>query len=121
MKQNHIISKSSEKKLNYKNYFLKNIFDENFLNEKDKALSPIVLSDIIPEEKINKTQYKRKNFIANEAKDSKYGSNIKYIDSNVDDNIDEFHEILNEQICKIVNEQKLLKKFQNGRRKKKNI
>ena len=45
-----------KKILDYKKYFQKNIFDENFLDEKDKALSLIVLSDKIPEKKEEKIE-----------------------------------------------------------------
>ena len=92
MKQTYIISNSPKKHLFFEGNFLKNIFDDNFLNEKDKALSPIVLSDEIQGEI-----------------DIKYGSNIEYIGSKIDDNNEEFHEILNEQICKIIDE----KRFRN--------
>ena len=109
MKQSHIISESLLKNLNNENYFLKNIFDEEFLNEKDKALSPIILSDVIPEEiikkSLKKTKKKEINLKINEEKDIKYGSNIEYIGSKIDDNNDEFFEILNEQVCEIIDEQ----------------
>ena len=109
MKQSHIISESLLKNLNNENYFLKNIFDEEFLNEKDKALSPIILSDVIPEETIKKSLKKTKkkeiNLKINEEKDIKYGSNIEYIGSKIYDNNDEFFEILNEQVCEIIDEQ----------------
>ena len=42
-----IISNYQKMNSNHKKYFYENIFDEDFFNEKDKALSPIVLSDEI--------------------------------------------------------------------------
>ena len=109
MKQNHASSKSQKNSLHYDDYLLKNIFDEKFLNEKDKALSPIILSDIIPGETIKKhlkkTKKKAKNIKINEEKDINYGSNIELIESKKDDNGEEIREILNEQICEIIDEQ----------------
>ena len=125
MKQSCTINNSKNKDLNKEKYFLKNIFDENFLNEKDKALSSIVLSDVIPEETIktslNEKEIKEKNFKIDKRKDIKYGSNIEYIGSKIDDNDDEFCTILNEQICKIISEQKLCKKPLNGKTMRKKI
>ena len=125
MKQSCTINNSKNKDLNKEKYFLKNIFDENFLNEKDKALSSIVLSDVIPEETIktslNEKEIKEKNFKIDRRKDIKYGSNIEYIGSKIDDNDDEFCTILNEQICKIISEQKLCKKPLNGKTMRKKI
>ena len=125
MKQSCTINNSKNKDLNKEKYFLKNIFDENFLNEKDKALSSIVLSDVIPEETIktslNEKEIKEKKFKIDRRKDIKYGSNIEYIGSKIDDNDDEFCTILNEQICKIISEQKLCKKPLNGKTMRKKI
>ena len=101
-----------KKILDYKKYFQKNIFDENFLDEKDKALSPIVLSDKIPEKKTKKSkkkkQKKRKNSKAKKEKYNIYGSNIIYIDSKVEENEndDKFRTVINEQIFKIISDEK---------------
>ena len=125
MKQNQIICKSAEKNLNRKKYFLKNIFDEDFLNEKDIALSPIVLTDEIPGEIITKSQKetkkKRTNLNNHEVKDIKYGSNIVYIDSKIDDNDEGSHALITEQINRIINERKFFKKTPNRRRMRKKI
>ena len=125
MKQNQIICKSAEKNLNRKKYFLKNIFDEDFLNEKDIALSPIVLTDEIPGEIIAKSQKetkkKRTNLNNHEVKDIKYGSNIVYIDSKIDDNDEGSHALITEQINRIINERKFCKKTPNRRRTRKKI
>ena len=106
MEQSEQIINLPKKILDYKKYFQKNIFDEIFLDEKDKALSPIVLSDKIPGKEIKKSnkKKKRKNCKDNESKYIRYGSNIVYIDSKIDkkDNGDEFREKLNEQILKII-------------------
>ena len=113
MEDRNIMCNLSKKILDYKKYFQKNIFDESFLDEKDKALSPIVLSDKIPGKAVNKSknkkQKKRKNFKVNERKCSRYDSNIVYIDSKIDenDNDDEFRSILNEQIFKIISDDKI--------------
>ena len=112
MEQSEVASELSKKILDYKKYFQKNIFDEDFLDEKDKALSPIVLSDKIPGKEIkkskNKKKQKRKNCKDNDCKYIRYGSNIVYIDSKIDekDNGDEFREKLNEQILKIIIDEK---------------
>ena len=110
MKQSHINdnTKKPKKSLHYKQYFKKDIFDEEFLNEKDKALSPIILSDKILEETPIKKE--KKNYIKFE--DGKfYGSNIIYIDSEIEDNgKNEFCSILNEQINHIIH-QKFCTKF----------
>ena len=114
MEKNDAISSFPKNKyLHYKKYFLKNIFDEKFLDEKDKALRPIVLSDKIQGETIKKSKKKkagrkkRSNFNENEEKYIKYGSNIVYIDSKIDenDNDDKFHALLNDQIFKIISEE----------------
>ena len=108
MKQNDVFDNHDKK------YLQHNIFDEDFLNEKDKALSPIELSDEIPEVMINKsleeTTDKGTNFQSDEENDFKYGSNIIYIESKIEDNDDDFYSILNENVCKIIFEQKFGKK-----------
>ena len=106
MEHSNIITHFPKKILDYKKFFQKNIFDEDFLDEKDKALSPIVLSDKIPGEPLKKSKKKKKraNSNANKEKYIRYGSNIIYIDSKItkkDDN-DEFRSIINEQIFKII-------------------
>ena len=114
MEQSNVINNFPKKILCYKSYFQKNIFDEDFLDEKDKALSPIILSDKIPEETVKKLKKKikkkRTNFNANEEKYIRYGSNIVYIDSKLDknDNNDEFRTVLNEQIFKIISDENIL-------------
>ena len=113
MNQTDIINNFSKKILCYKTYFQKNIFDEDFLDEKDKALTPFVLSDVIQKKVIKKSKKKKQNQKANfqfpEKKDNKYGSNIVYIGPKIaeNDNDDEFHEILNEQIFEIVRDGKI--------------
>ena len=121
MKQNNIISAFAKNNLNYENYLKKNIFDENFLNEKGKALSPIVLSDEIIGETIIESLNEKKeiHFSANEEKDIKYSSNIVYIESKITDSEEESFAIMNEQINKIITRQKLRKKSPFGKRKKK--
>ena len=114
MEKNDTINNFPKKKyLPYKKFFLRNIFDENFLDEKDKALSPIVLSDKIQVEKIKKSKKKkaerkkRTNFNENEEKSIKFGSNIVYIDSKIDENNndDKFRALLNDQLFKIISEE----------------
>ena len=108
MEQRGKISNIQKKNLHYKKYFQKNIFDEDFLNEKDKALSPIVLSDVIPKNAIKKFKNKKNNaktnFESNDENETRYGSNIVYIGPKIakDDHDDEFRSILNEQIFKII-------------------
>ena len=110
MRKGNIISNSRNTVFNIETNFQKNIFDEDFLDEKDKALSPIVLSDEIPEETIKnplkKTKKKETNLKINEVKDIKYNSNVEYIGSKVDDNNEELLEILDEEVYKIIDEQK---------------
>ena len=125
MKQSHINdnTKKPKKSLHYKQYFQKDIFDEEFLNEKDKALSPIILSDKIPGETKRKSKKKKNkkklNLKQNEEKDIKYGSNVVYIESKIDDNDkDEFRDIMNEQVLKIIVVQQF-KKSPNKRIKNK--
>ena len=119
MEQNHII-KSPKKNLTYYNYCQKNIFDEDFLSEKDKALSPIELSDVVPGEttiKSLKDKAEEEKYLKlNEEKDIKYGSNIIYIESKINDNDEEFRSIMNEQIWKIVILQRFCKKSHQRRR-----
>ena len=106
----------------YEKFFQKHIFDEDFLDEKDKALSPILLSDEIPGEitkkSLKENEEKEINLKLNEEKDIKYGSNIVYIDSKIDDNDEEYNEIMNEQINMIVIQQ-INKKFPIGRKMRK--
>ena len=110
MKQSEIINNFPSKILYYRAFFQKNIFDEDFLEEKDKALSPIVLSDQIPRKEINKFKKKKKrktNFNAKEEKYIRYGSNIVYVDSEKDIKYkdDDFRSIMNEQIFKIISDE----------------
>ena len=128
MKRSNIDTKRPKKNLHYKKYFQRDIFDEDFLNEKDKALSPIVLSDKIPEEPRWKSPKTKKekgaSFNFNEEKDIKYGSNIVFIESKIDenDNEEKYSEIIKEQIKKILIQQYIYKKYRNKRKvKKKNI
>ena len=127
MERNHIISKSSKNNSNKENYLLKNIFDENFLIEKDKALSPVILSDEIPEETTKKALKEIKNkgttFNANEEKYIKYGSDIVYIDSKIDENNNDenYCEIINEQIKNIIIELDFCKSKPKRRRIRKKI
>ena len=120
MEQSRPNSESQKINLNFDDYLLKIIFDEKFLNEKDKALSPIILSDIIPGETIKKhlkkTKKKALNLKINEEKDINYGSNIELIESKKDDNGEEIREILNEQICEIIDEQKYCKNLIKGKK-----
>ena len=116
-----------KKILDYKKYFQKNIFDEDFLDEKDKALSPVLLSDKIHKETIKKTKKKKSNkktnLKCNEKKDVEYGSNIVYIGLKVGENDgdDEFQSILNEQMFKIILDEKIFrKKTPNNRKTGKN-
>ena len=127
MNQNDINNITPKTNPNYGNQFLKNIFDEDFLDEKDKALSPIELSDEIPEE-INKTtkiekKEKVKHLNINEDKDIKYGSNIVYIGSKIDDNDkdEDSSAIINQQIKNLFIGHNTCKKSVNKRRKKKKI
>ena len=123
MEQNNIISNSQKINFKYQKYFRKYIFDEDFLNEKDKALSPIFLSDIIPGEtkkSLTEIEEKGKNSKFSSEKDIKYGSNIIYIDSKIDDNDEEFHEIMNEQINMIIIQQ-ICKNYPNGKKMRKKI
>ena len=123
MEQNNIISNSQKINFKYQKYFRKYIFDEDFLNEKDIALSPIVLSDIIPgdtKKSLTEIEEKGINFKLSPEKDIKYGSNIIYISSKMDDNDDEFREIMNEQINMIVIQQ-ICKDYPYGKRKRKKI
>ena len=125
MEQSHITSNYPNKSLLFKKYFQKNVFDDDFLDEKDKALSPFVLSDEIPGEVIKKSKKikrnKIRNFSVNKENDIKYGSNIVYIDSKIDDNGEESYQIMNEQISKIMTVQKFCKKSPYGRRIRKKI
>ena len=110
MEQSDIINNFPKKILHYRAFFQKNIFDETFLDEKDKALSPIVLSDQIPQKAINKPKKKQKrktNFNAKEEKYIRYGSNIIYVDSERDkkNKDDDFHSIMNDQIFKIISDE----------------
>ena len=120
MEQSRPNSESHKINLNFDDYLLKIIFDEKFLNEKDKALSPIILSDIIPGETIKKhlkkTKKKALNLKINEEKDIIYGSNIELIESKKDDNGEEIREILNEQICEIIDEQNYCKNLIKGKK-----
>ena len=113
MEQSNIISKSEKKNLIFKNYFKKNIFDEDFLDEKDKALSPIALSDVIPGESLRNSIKEKKekgtNFSSIEEKDIKYSSNIVYIESKIDDNDEEPHVLINEEITRIIMQQRYCK------------
>ena len=115
MKQSHINdnTKKPKKSLHYKQYFQKDIFDEEFLNEKDKALSPIILTDKIPGENKKETPIKKgKNNYIKIEEGKIYGSNIIYIDSEIDDNgKEEFCSILNEQINNIKTHQKFCAKY----------
>ena len=114
MEQKDKFNNLPKKILRYKTYFHTNVFDENFLDEKDKALSPIVLSDEIPGETIKKpkkkTKRRRTDFNANVEKYFKYGPNIIYIGPKKDknDDNDEIHKILNEQIFKIISNGEIL-------------
>ena len=127
MEQSEVASELSKKILDYKKYFQKNIFDEDFLNEKDKALSPIVLSDKIPGKEIKKSKNKKKQKVKhlniNEDKDIKYGSNIVYIGSKIDDNDkdEDSSAIINQQIKNLFIGHNTCKKSVNKRRKKKKI
>ena len=123
MEQSEQIINLPKKILDYKKYFQKNIFDEDFLDEKDKALSPIVLSDIIPgdtKKSLTEIEEKGINFKLSPEKDIKYGSNIIYISSKMDDNDDEFREIMNEQINMILIQQ-ICKDYPYGKRKRKKM
>ena len=121
MNQLHKISKSSKKSLHYNQYFQKDIFDEEFLNEKDKALRPIILSDKIPEEPKRKSILDKRGSNLKFNEDIKYGSNIVYIGSKIDDNEEESHDIIVEQINKILIQQKFCKKSPYKRRIRKKI
>ena len=127
MEKNDIFNNFQKKILCYKSFFQKNIFDEVFLDEKDKALTLAVLSDVIPEEIIKKTKkkkiIKRASFKYNEEEDTKNGSNIVLIGPKIaDDNDNEFHDILNEQIFKIIRKKKIsCKNTPNRRRMRKKI
>ena len=111
MERSNIIQNPSNKNLICKQYFQKNMFDEDFLAAKDKALSPIVLSDVISRESIKKDpKTKESNFKFNDETAIKYGSNIIYIESKSDDNDEEFCEIINKQVKKIIILKKLCKK-----------
>ena len=113
MEKNDLINNFPKKILHYKTFFQNNIFDDDFLDEKDKALSPIVLSDEIPGEKIKNHKKKKKkkitNFNSNEEKYIRYGSNVVYIDAQKDknDNNDEFRAIINDKIFKILNDENM--------------
>ena len=127
MEQSQVIGYSPKNHLLYKKYFQKDIFDEDFLDEKDKALSPIFLSDVIPEEEIKKSKKKkiekRTNFNSNIEKDIKYGSNIVYIGSKIDDNDndEEPNKIMNQQVMRIIIEQKFCKKCPKEKKMRKKI
>ena len=114
MEQRERIINFPKKILRYKTYFHKNIFDEKFLDEKDKALSPIVLSDEIPGEINKKAKKKNKrrrtDFNVNEKKYIKYGPNIIFIGAKIDknDNDDEIRATINEQIFKIISNGNIL-------------
>ena len=124
MEQNHLI-KSPKKNLTYYNYYQKNIFDEDFLSEKDIALSPIELSDVVPGETTRKSikdiTEEEKLLKLNEEEDIKYGSNIIYIESKINDNDEEFRAIMKEQIWKIVILQRFCKKSYTRRRMRNGI
>ena len=110
MESNNVNNNSKINNLKCEKHFQKYIFDEDFLDEKDKALSPIVLSDQIPRKEINKFKKKKKrktNFNAKEEKYIRYGSNIVYVDSEKDIQYkdDDFHSTMNEQIFKIISDE----------------
>ena len=84
--------------------YLDNKFDEEFLKQKESALSPIFLDDTIPNPnknlnklKLEKTISKNKISISSDVKKSKkslissygYGSNIILISSKIDDDTKE--------------------------------
>jgi len=84
--------------------YLNNIFDDEFLKQKESALSPIFLDDSIPNQnkisnklKLEKTISKNKLSISSDIKKSKkslmssygYGSNIILISSKQDDDTKE--------------------------------
>lgn len=104
----------------YRKFFLpQNIFDDEFLKEKDKALSPIIISDIIKEESKNQNNIKCKTMKQDEEKDIKYGSNIIYIGSEIDDSENDGEKFfLKEQIKMVTGQQKSRKK---SNKKAKNI
>ena len=114
-----IIYNTSKNNCHFKRFFV-NVFDENFLNEKDKALRPIILSDVIPGE--TKVSLKRKPIrrLSNDT-DIKYGSNIVLVDLQFEDNDneEESNNVLNEQISKIINQQKYKSKCSRHRSSKK--
>ena len=119
MEQSGLIKTSKKINFRYEKYFRKYIFDEDFLDEKDKALSPMVLSDVIPgETKKSLKEEKGISFKATLEKDIKYGSNIIYISSKMDDNDEERRTIMNEQINKIIIDQ-VCKKYSSVKKAKK--
>lgn len=118
-------SKTLQPRFSGPSILAKNYFDEMFLKEKDKALSPIFLDDKIvinkeesekeykkEKSKRKKTKSKKKNESANDninrkASFDKYESNIVFVDNNDDDEEDN-----KEEECPIVKEvSKLAKKI----------
>ena len=123
MEQSGLIKTSKKINFRYEKYFRKYIFDEDFLDEKDKALSPMVLSDEIPGETIKSKEGEKENetnIIFNGEKYVKYGSNIVYIDSKIDDNDEELTTVMNEQVNMIIIEQ-VCKKYSSRKKIKKKI
>ena len=121
MEQKDKIINFPKKILRFKTLFQNNIFDEVFLDEKDKALSPVVLSDEIPGEAIKKPNEKERrktDLITNQEKYNKYGPNIIFIGPKLErnDNDDNIHEILNEQVFKILSNEKFCKNNLNRKK-----
>ena len=123
MESNNVNNNSKINNLKCEKHFQKYIFDEDFLDEKDKALSPMVLSDEIPGETIKSKEGEKENetnIIFNGEKYVKYGSNIVYIDSKIDDNDEELTTVMNEQVNMIIIDQ-VCKKYSSRKKIKKKI
>ena len=121
MEQKDKIIYFPKKILRFKTLFQNNIFDEVFLEEKDKALSPIVLSDEIPGEAIKKhkeNKRRRNHLNTSKEKYNKYGPNIIFIGPKLErnDNDDNIDEILNEQVFKILSNEKFCKNNLNRKK-----